>query len=51
MWDDDFIKAVYEIAFGDNAIHRGFTYEEVLDRLSDFSNKALIWEENTDVGR
>tara|TARA_A100000171_G_scaffold41987_1_gene43079 strand:- start:1576 stop:1710 length:135 start_codon:yes stop_codon:yes gene_type:complete len=34
MWDDEFIKAVYEIAFGENAIHRGFTYEEVLDRLS-----------------
>ena len=34
MWDDEFIKAVYEIAFGENAIHRGFTYEEALDRLS-----------------
>ena len=45
MWDDEFIKAVYEIAFGENAIHRGFTYQEVLDRLRYFSDKYLIWEE------
>mgnify|MGYP006908448333 FL=1 len=49
MWDDEFIKAVYEIAFGENAIYRGFTYEEVLDRLRDFSDKALILEESQDA--
>ena len=28
-----FIEAVFEIAFGDNAINRGFTYSEVLSAL------------------
>ena len=44
MWDDVFIKEVYE-----NAIHRGFTYEEVLDQLRKFSDKALILEETQDA--
>jgi hypothetical protein len=46
MFDDEFIAAVFEIAFGDNAINRGFTHQEVLDRLRVFSDKSLIWEEN-----
>jgi hypothetical protein len=46
MFDDEFIEAVFEIAFGDNAINRGFTHEEVLKRLREFSDKHLIWEEN-----
>ena len=45
MYDDVFIEAVFEIAFGDNAIHRGFTHNEVLDRLREFSDKHLQWEE------
>ena len=49
MWDDVFIKEVFEIAFGENAIHRGFTYEEVLDQLRNFSDKALILEESQDA--
>ena len=28
-----FIEEVFEIAFGDNAINRGFTYSEVLSVL------------------
>ena len=28
-----FIEAVFEMAFGDNAINRGFTYSEVLSVL------------------
>tara|TARA_B100000519_G_scaffold135596_1_gene117153 strand:+ start:2190 stop:2444 length:255 start_codon:yes stop_codon:yes gene_type:complete len=31
----DFIERVYELAFGDNAINRGFTDEEVLERLTE----------------
>jgi len=46
MDDHEFIEAVFEIAFGDNAINRGFTHEEVVDRLREFSDKHLIWEEN-----
>ena len=29
----EFITAVYEIAFGDGAILKGFTYEEVVAKL------------------
>ena len=46
MWDDEFIKAVFEIAFGDNAFERGYSQEEVLTRLRGFSDAALKLEED-----
>lgn len=45
MTDKEFIEQVYEIAFGDNAINRDFTKEEVLAELSEFSAKALEFDE------
>ena len=44
MWDDNFIEAVFEIAFGENAFHRGYSKEEVLRRLRQFSDDALKFE-------
>ena len=44
MWDDEFIRAVFEIAFGDNAFERGYSQEEVLTRLRQFSDTALKLE-------
>ena len=41
----DFIENTYEIAFGDNAINKGYTNEEVLQKLQDFSDDALRYEE------
>ena len=40
-----FIEEVFEIAFGENAINRDFSMGEVLDRLMEFSNNALNYEE------
>ena len=40
-----FIEEVFEIAFGDNAINRDFSMGEVLDRLMEFSDNALKYEE------
>jgi hypothetical protein len=31
--EENFIEEVFELAFGDNAINRGFTYSEVLSVL------------------
>ena len=36
----EFIKEVFEIAFGDDAINRDFTYGEVLEELRDNSDRA-----------
>ena len=36
----EFIEEVYEIAFGDDAINRDFTYGEVLEELRDNSDRA-----------
>jgi hypothetical protein len=33
----DFIEDVYEIAFGDDAINRDYTNDEVLERLSEIA--------------
>ena len=43
-----FIAKAYEIAFGDNAISRGYSAEDVLEKLETFSNHALIWEQIVD---
>lgn len=39
-WDVDstFIEKVYEIAFGDDAINRGFTRTDVIDQLKELSD-------------
>ena len=44
MREKKFIEEVYEIAFGDNAINRDFTQEEVIAELQKFSDDALKWE-------
>lgn len=41
MTKDEFIEDVFEIAFGDNAINRDFSYAEVLEVLRTFSDEAL----------
>jgi len=43
--DYEFIEEVFEIAFGDDAINRSFSYKEVLDKLKEFSSNSLIVEE------
>ena len=45
MEKDNFIEQVFEIAFGDNAINRGFSHKEVIERLREFSDNSLKWEE------
>ena len=40
-----FLEEVYEIAFGDDAINREYDPMEVLERLKEFSDNALKWEE------
>ena len=48
MNDKDFIELVFEIAFGDNAINRDFSKEEVIKELKRFSDLALEYENNYD---
>jgi len=49
MSDDwkEFVKEVYEVAFGDSAFDRGFDAEEVLVQLREFSDNAYKWEKHT----
>lgn len=46
MSEREFIEEVFEIAFGDDAINRDFSYEEVLEELQDNSDRA--WGINND---
>jgi len=39
--DSEFVEDVFELAFGDDAINKGYTYDEVLVQLREFSDKAL----------
>jgi hypothetical protein len=45
MTDKQFKEAVYELAFGDNAINKGYSEEEVIAILREFSDDALRYEE------
>ena len=43
-----FLEEAYEIAFGDEAINRDFSPEEVIEKLKSFSVKALKYDEGKD---
>ena len=43
METKQFIEEVYEIAFGDNAINRNFSYEEVIDALKEINEDSVKW--------
>ena len=52
MTPKEFMEAVYEIAYGDQAYFRGFFPEEVVERLQEFSdgsNPILIEDAYNDV--
>ncbi len=49
MNNERFIEEVFEIAFGDNAINRDFSKQEVLSRLRKFSDDALLMENILDL--
>ena len=38
-------KECSNLAFGENAIERGYSMEEVIEQLKEFSDNALKWEE------
>lgn len=42
---DNFIEEVYEIAFGDNAINKGYSPKEVINKLKEFSEKSWRYDE------
>ena len=44
----NFLEEVYEIAFGDEALNRDFSPEEVIEELRSFSDKALKYDEGDD---
>lgn len=43
--DKAFIADVFKIAFGDNAINRNFSYDEVLRELRIFADESFTEEE------
>jgi len=49
--DQEFIDKAYEIAFGADAMlrrkHYFYGHEAVLEKLKEFSDNALKWEERT----
>ena len=44
MNKNKFIEDVYEIAFGDNAINKGYTEQEVLDKLKNLA--IILWKKS-----
>ena len=45
MNKNEFVMQVFEIAFGDDALEKDYSYEDVIDQLLEFSNHALKYEE------
>ena len=50
MWEDnklkdkDFIEIIFEIAFGDDAINKDYTKEEVVTKIQEYSDNSLAFE-------
>ena len=42
-----FTESVYELAFGDNAMERGYTDKEVIDQVRQFATDSMQDEEKT----
>ena len=42
MNDKEFKEAIYELAFGDNAINRDFSEEEVIARIKRFALDSWV---------
>lgn len=47
--EQTFIEDAFEIAFGDNAIYKDYSFKEVLERLRDFSNKAYAYDQEVNT--
>jgi|TARA_R100000479_G_scaffold2647_1_gene1505 hypothetical protein len=45
MTTDEFIEEIYDIAFGDNAINRDFSYTEVINQLRKESKESYLLEQ------
>ena len=44
MTDKQFIEAVYELAFGHDAINRNFGHAEVIEQIEEFNEDSLKWD-------
>ena len=42
-----FIKELSDLAFGEDTIERGYSMEEVIERLKVFNEFSLKWEEHS----
>ena len=49
MSDKEFKEEIYELAFGDNAINRGFSEEEVIAMIKGFAHDSWVAEEQHDT--
>lgn len=45
MSNEEFIEVIFEIAFGNDAVNKDYSKEEVLDTIRQFSDNALKYEE------
>ncbi len=44
MTDKEFIEAIYELAFGHDAINRNFGHAEVIEQLEEYNEDSLKWD-------
>lgn len=42
-WVENFLTETFEIAFGEDAIHKEYTSEEVIDKLREFAEEAWVY--------
>ena len=49
MTEAEFIEEVFELAFGDNAFYRDFSFQEVLTKLKEEGEELHHHQENTIV--
>ena len=51
MDNKQFIERVYELAFGNNAINRNFSHEEVIEQLKEINEDSVKWDQVNDYDK
>ena len=49
MTDSRFIEEIYELAFGEDAINRNFSHDEVIEQIREFSDLVINVNQITTV--
>jgi len=46
MNKNEFMEHIFELAFGEDAINKGYLFEEVIEKIKEYSDKSWEYDES-----